>query len=156
MAELTLDLLKTRHPALIHTGISRMHEPTLFKASEILDALLEIRNKTLVHLWGYDPNVSNKEHYSGRALDFMVHSDTDAGHFIADYAIANEERLGLVHILWRQRIYRGPSSTSLNPKSAWYPMADRGNSTANHMDHPHIFFDESSYIPDPSVAGRGC
>lgn len=156
MAELTLDLLKTRHPALIHTGISRMHEPTLFKASEILDALLEIRNKTLVHLWGYDPKVSNKEHNSGRALDFMVHNDTDAGNFIADYVIANEERFGLIHVLWQKRIYRGPASTSTNPKSAWYPMADRETSTANHMDHPHVYFAETAYIPLPDLALEGC
>lgn len=143
----TAAALVTRHPALRHTGTSRMHLPTLQKAGEILDDLKTKRGKTLAHVWGYDPNTGNTEHHSGRALDFMVHSDRAAGDHIANYVIANKERLGLIHIIWRQRIYRGPRSTSKNPKGAWYKMADRGNPTQNHMDHPHVWFAATGYTP---------
>lgn len=158
MAELTLDLLKTRHPALIHTGISRMHEPTLFKAAEILDALLAGQHIRLNHLWGYDPNPANKEHHSGRAIDFMVHKDKDAGDFISEYVIANEKRLGLIHVLWQQKIYRGPESTSSNPKGYWQPMALRANGdpTQNHMDHPHIWFADTDYNSRTVLQSEGC
>lgn len=143
----TAAALVTRHPALRHTGTSKMHLPTLRKAGEILDDLEAGRGKTLAHVWGYDPNTRNTEHHSGRALDFMVHNDRAAGDHIANYVIANKERLGLIHIIWRQRIYRGPRSTSKNPKGAWYKMADRGDPTQNHMDHPHAWFAATGYTP---------
>ena len=143
----TAAALVTRHPALRHTGTSRMHLPALQKAGEILDDLKTRRAKTLAHVWGYDPNTSNTEHHSGRALDFMVHNDRAAGDHIANYIIAHKERLGLVHVIWRQRIYRGPRSTSSNPKGVWQAMADRGNPTQNHMDHPHVWFAATGYTP---------
>lgn len=143
-------MVTSKHPALTHTGVAKMHYPALLKAAEVLDALKTGRSKTLKHVWGYDPNTSNKEHNSGRALDFMVHSDRAAGDYIADYIIANKQRLGLIHIIWRQRIYRGPYSTSSNPKGVWQGMADRGSTTQNHMDHPHVWFAGTSYTPlDP-------
>lgn len=143
----TASALVTRHPALRHTGTAKMHLPTLQKAGEILDDLKTRRAKTLAHVWGYDPNTGNTEHHSGRALDFMVHNDRAAGDHIANYIIAHKERLGLVHIIWRQRIYRGPRSTSKNPKGVWQAMADRGNPTQNHMDHPHAWFAATGYTP---------
>lgn len=143
----TAAALVARHPALRHTGTSRMHLPTLQKAGEILDDLKTRRGKTLAHVWGFDPNTGNTEHHSGRALDFMVHSDRAAGDHIANYVIAHKERLGLIHIIWRQRIYRGPRSTSKNPKGVWQKMADRGNPTQNHMDHPHAWFAATGYTP---------
>lgn len=139
--------LTTRHPALRHTGTARMHAPTLYKAAEILDDLNRARGKTLAHVWGYDPNAGNKEHHSGRALDFMVHSDRAAGDHIANYVIKHKARLGLIHVIWRQRIYRGPRSTSTNPKGVWQGMADRGDPTQNHMDHPHVWLAATAYIP---------
>lgn len=151
MTQATISMLTSRHPALTYTGTSRMHLPTLHKAAEVLDNLLATRNKRLAHVWGYDPNVNNKEHHSGRALDFMVHSDRAAGDQIANYVIANKDRLGLVHIIWRQRIYRGPKSTSTNPKGVWQAMADRGSTTQNHMDHPHVLFAATSYTPPKST-----
>lgn len=147
--------LTDRHPALIHTGTSKMNFNVLQIGAEILDALLAVQNVTLNHLWGYDPNVYNTEHHSGQALDFMVHRDRTAGDFIADYVIGHEERLALIHILWRQRIYRGPMSKSQNEKGVWMPMEDRGTSTKNHMDHPHAFFMGTPYILYPTNRG-GC
>lgn len=133
-------------PALAYTAPARMHEPTLLKAVEILTELYEAREKTLDHVWGYSHDVTNKEHHSARALDFMVPSDKATGDWIADYIIAHAERLGLIHIIWYQRIWRGPYSTSLNPKGVWQDMADRDSPTQNHLDHPHVWFSDVPYI----------
>ena len=84
-------------------------------------------------VWGYSPGA---EHGTGRALDFMVTADTSVGDVIADYVWEHRERLGLVHVIWRQRI----RSTVVSP-GVWRRMADRGSPTENHMDHPHCFFD---------------
>lgn len=139
--------LTSRHPALKYTGTSNMRASALYKAGEVLDDLLRVRGKKLTHVWGYDPNAGNKEHHTGRALDFMVHSDRAAGDHIANYVIKHGSRLGLVHVIWRQRIYRGPYSTSTNPKGVWQGMADRGNPTQNHMDHPHVWLADTAYKP---------
>lgn len=147
---ITASDLVARFPALRHTGIARMHVPTLYKAAEILEHLHARLGKTLTHVWGYDPDAGNKEHHTGRALDFMTFADRTAGDVIAAYVIANAERLGLVHILWKQRIYRGPYSTSHRPKGIWQEMADRGSTTQNHFDHPHVWFTDSIYVPPPT------
>lgn len=151
----TIRELTTKHPALIHTGTSKMNFNVLQVGSEILDSLKAEMKVTLAHIWGYDPNVYNKEHHSGQALDFMVHQDRTAGDFIADYVIGHEERLALIHVLWRQRIYRGPASLSQNEKGIWMPMEARDTSTENHMDHPHVFLADSPYILYPTNRG-GC
>src|SRR5699024_4508114 len=44
-------------------------------------------------------------------------------------------RYDLTHIIWRQRI----RSTKISP-GVWRHMPNRGGVTANHMDHPHLFF----------------
>lgn len=85
-------------------------------------------------IWGYDSNPSNTEHHSGRALDFMVTADPAVGDLIADYVWKHRKRLGLKHVIWKQRI----KSTSVQP-GVWRKMANRGSPTNNHMDHPHVF-----------------
>ena len=70
-------------------------------------------------------------HPSGLALDYMVLSNTALGDAIAQYHIANWDRLGVDYIIWQQRMLSSPTGT-------WKPMADRGSTTANHMDHPHV------------------
>jgi hypothetical protein len=72
---------------------------------------------------------STSYHPSGRALDFMVGRAT--GDAIADYALANRARLGVIEVIWRQRINFG---------SGWRPMENRGSATANHFDHVHLSF----------------
>ncbi|GAA4892763.1 coiled-coil domain-containing protein [Streptomonospora salina] len=81
------------------------------------------------------------EHGSGRACDFMMSaggaspsaSDRGLGQSIADYAQANADRLGVMYIIWEQRIWH-----SANPGAGWEMMNDRGSVTANHYDHVHI------------------
>lgn len=143
----TTNELALQYPALVHTGMTKMDFDTLLRGAEILTALYGAKAKVLNHVWGYDPDVTNKEHHSGRALDFMVHGDKPAGDWIADYIIEHAERLGLIHVIWYQRIWRGPYSTSTNPKGVWQDMADRGSPTKNHLDHPHAWFADTTYVP---------
>ncbi|ANY05523.1 hypothetical protein AFB00_03515 [Pseudonocardia sp. HH130630-07] len=70
------------------------------------------------------------DHPSGKALDFMV--DRATGDRLAEYAMANQDSLGISYVIWRQRIDTG---------SGWETQEDRGGETANHMDHVHISFD---------------
>ena len=70
----------------------------------------------------------------GRAADFMVYTDRTKGDAVAQYVIDNAARLGVESVIWRQRI-AGPWTGW-----AWRGMEDRGSTTANHMDHPHVAF----------------
>ncbi len=71
------------------------------------------------------------DHGSGLALDFMVYDDAALGDQVANYLLANKDRLGVYYVIWQQRINFG---------SGWQYMEDRGSPTANHMDHPHASF----------------
>jgi hypothetical protein len=84
---------------------------------------------------------SDGEHPLGRACDFMLStggvmpaaSSIQLGYDIAAWAQANASRLGIMYIIYRQRIWDIRSGSS-----AWVPMEDRGSITANHYDHVHI------------------
>ncbi|WP_239115307.1 coiled-coil domain-containing protein [Planotetraspora kaengkrachanensis] len=84
-------------------------------------------------------NESSGEHPLGRACDFMMSSggsmptaDMKAlGDSLAAWAIKNGAKLGVMYVIWRQRIYNLGSP-------GWRSMADRGGITANHYDHVHI------------------
>jgi hypothetical protein len=79
------------------------------------------------------------EHGKGRACDFMESTggnmptaDRQAhGDRVAAYAIQNASRLGIMYVIWKQRIYdmRRPG---------WRMMENRGGVTANHFDHVHV------------------
>jgi hypothetical protein len=81
------------------------------------------------------------EHPLGRACDFMLStggvmptaSNIARGYAIAAWAQANASRLGIMYIIYRQKMW------DIRMASAgWIPMADRGSITANHYDHVHI------------------
>ena len=55
------------------------------------------------------------------------------GYDIAEWAQANASRLGIMYIIYRQRIWDVRMASS-----GWVPMEDRGSITANHYDHVHI------------------
>jgi hypothetical protein len=84
---------------------------------------------------------SSGEHPLGRACDFMLSTGgalpTSArvklGYDIAAWAQANAARLGIMYIIYRQRIWDIRMASS-----GWVLMADRGSITANHFDHVHI------------------
>ena len=81
------------------------------------------------------------EHPLGRACDFMLSSGgvmptasaIQKGYDIAAWAQANAARLGIMYIIYRQRIWDVRMASS-----GWVPMEDRGSITANHYDHVHI------------------
>nr|WP_285761988.1 hypothetical protein [Nocardiopsis ansamitocini] len=81
------------------------------------------------------------EHGSGRACDFMMSAGGAApsaanqqlGTQIAEYAKNNADRLGVMYVIWEQKIW-----DSRNPGAGWKPMSDRGSITQNHYDHPHV------------------
>ena len=84
---------------------------------------------------------SSGEHPLGRACDFMLSSggvlpsaaNVQRGYDIAGWAQANAARLGIMYIIYRQRIWDIRMASS-----GWVPMEDRGSITANHFDHVHI------------------
>jgi hypothetical protein len=74
-------------------------------------------------------------HPHGLAIDVMIpDARSTAGKEIGDevlaYVMANAERFGLEHAIWRQTIYR--------PDGSKKAMSDRGSDTANHYDHVHV------------------
>lgn len=79
------------------------------------------------------------EHPLGRACDFMLSrggampsaAEVARGHLIAAWAIKNAKRLGIMYVIYRQRIWHVRNG-------GWRVMSDRGGTTANHYDHPHI------------------
>ena len=88
----------------------------------------------------YRPGTSG-EHPLGRACDFMLSSggvmpsasNVQLGYQVAAWAQANASRLGIMYVIYRQRIW------DIRMASAgWVLMADGGSITANHFDHVHI------------------
>lgn len=78
---------------------------------------------------------SLKWHPHGLAIDVMIPDPRSAagqelGDKVVAYVLANAERFGLEHAIWRQTIYRANGSKKV--------MSDRGGDTANHYDHVHI------------------
>ena len=83
-----------------------------------------------------------KWHPNGLAIDVMIpnyHTDEgiELGNQIAGYALANAERFGVLHVIWRRGFYPGIGAPS------W--TADYGNETANHFDHVHIATNGGGY-----------
>ncbi|ORB87764.1 glycoside hydrolase [Mycobacterium kansasii] len=83
-----------------------------------------------------------KWHPNGLAIDVMIpNHDAPAGielgNQIAGYALANAKRWGVLHVIWRQKIYPGIGAPS------W--TADYGSETLNHYDHVHIATDGGGY-----------
>lgn len=81
-------------------------------------------------------------HPDGLAIDVMIpNSDTpegiELGNQIAGYALANAEKWGVLHVIWRQGFYPGIGAPS------W--MANYGSLTANHFDHVHIATNGGGY-----------
>lgn len=119
-------------------SLSKVSGATRSKSREIFDAA-KAAGHDIWYMWGYDGDASNTEHHSGRALDLMV-KNHEIGQWIRDYVWRNRERLDLQHVIWEQHI----TSTVTSPGSV-RKMADRGNTTANHMDHVHVLFFDGAY-----------
>ena len=98
-------------------------------------------------MWGMGPG---NEHGSGLALDLMVRNEA-AGDFLRNYIWRHRARLRLRHVIWEQHI----TSTVVQP-GVRRKMADRGNTTANHYDHVHVWFYAGAYRkPTTSSSSSG-
>ncbi len=129
-------------------GLGQVTPATRLKAAEVV-AAAGAAGITLDIVWGYNP-ASRPEHSSGRAVDFMVGFDTKSktdGDWIADYVWRHRNRLGVKHIIWWQRIISTVVRTGV-----WRSMADRGNATVNHKDHPHVWFLSDAYTAPSASA----
>jgi hypothetical protein len=120
-------------------SLSKVDGATRKRAREIFDAA-QAAGYDIWYMWGYDNDPSNTEHHSGRALDLMV-KNHETGQWIRDYIWRNRERLSVQHVIWEQHI----TSTVTQPGVVRL-MADRGNTTANHMDHNHVLFFDADYV----------
>ncbi|MEQ4726045.1 hypothetical protein [Nonomuraea sp. B19D2] len=95
------------------------------------------KNFKLPHEVGCFRSGSSGEHPLGRACDFMMSTggtmpsavDNALGDRIAEWALKNQDKLGVKYVIWKQRINMG---------SGWRAMSDRGSITENHYDHVHI------------------
>lgn len=124
----------------------------------------EIANRWTIHyMWGIG---GSGHHAAGRALDIMTLTRdqsalrTRMGNEIAAYLQDNAGRLGILYIIWRQRIWNHSfaSDRSRTSWSHWRRMADRGSPTENHEDHVHVSFDANPRpyrAPDGSAPPSG-
>jgi hypothetical protein len=123
----------------VSSRLGNVQPATRSIAQEIYEAA-DAAGHEIWFMWGIGPS---SEHSTGRALDLMVRNKA-AGDFIRNYVWEHRERLRLRHVIWWQAI----TSTVTQP-GVVRQMADRGNNTANHKDHPHILVLPGEYQPLP-------
>lgn len=127
------------------TNMGSVKPATLDRSREVVQQAAQA-GYILTYVWGYDPNVGNTEHHSGLAADFMVFSNKVAGDWIYKYLWDNRVRLRVRHIIWQQSI----TSTVVSP-GVRRAMENRGNTTANHRDHVHVFYLDAKAYVKPGV-----
>ncbi len=79
------------------------------------------------------------DHGSGNAVDVMTYDNTQLGQEVADYATSNMEANNISYVIYQQKFY-APTDNKYGPAYTWNEMEDRGDATANHMDHVHVSF----------------
>ena len=79
------------------------------------------------------------DHGSGNAVDVMTYDNTQLGQEVADYATSNMEANNISYVIYQQKFY-APTNNIYGPAYTWNEMPDRGDATANHMDHVHVSF----------------
>jgi hypothetical protein len=126
--------------------LARFHPQSPVIGASITPRMLAVKNAVDLR-FGPFPAIgcyraeASGEHPLGRACDFMLSSGgvmpsapwVQRGYAIASWAQANAAKLGIMYIIYRQRIW------DIRMASAgWVQMPDRGSITANHYDHVHI------------------
>ncbi len=114
--------------------------PNITPRMQTVKDAIDTRFGPFVDIGCYRPEATG-EHPLGRACDFMLSTGgvmptpakIQLGYQIAAWAQANASRLGIMYIIYRQKIWDIRMASS-----GWVPMADRGSITANHYDHVHI------------------
>lgn len=76
-------------------------------------------------------HATNSDHYTGHAIDVMTGANPNAGkgELIAQWTLANANRLGVKYIIWNRRI------TNLDSRG-WRSYSG----VSPHTDHVHISF----------------
>ncbi len=105
----------------------------------LVKTLIEKRFEVPFGIGCYRAIQDGGQHPLGRACDFMLSrggampsgEEIERGHEIAKWATKNARRLGIMYVIYRQRIWHVSTG-------GWRVMTDRGGTTANHYDHPHI------------------
>lgn len=110
---------------------------------KIAEEIYEAAKKAGHEIWFIWGMGESAEHRTGRALDLMIRNKA-GGDWIRNYIWAHRKRLRLVHVIWWQHI----TSTVVQPGVVRH-MENRGNATANHYDHLHLFLFEGAYQPPP-------
>lgn len=124
--------------------LGKIKPETLAIVKEIFNAAT-LAKVDIWFMWGLG---DGPEHSTGCAIDFMIRNHA-GGQFVRDYIWRNRERLRLKHVIWEQHI----TSTVYRP-GVVVKMEDRGNSTANHMDHVHMLNFPGVYRPVPPSAPK--
>jgi len=120
----------TTKPSRACSSVLDGTKPHVAQVGNYLDGLFPIDS-----IGGRASRSGTSDHPGGLALDFMV--DTATGNKLAEFVLANQSRLGVKYVIWRQRY---------NDGSGWSMMEDRGSATANHYDHVHVSFLTSARV----------
>jgi hypothetical protein len=91
-------------------------------------------------------HVTNSDHYKGLALDLMTGANPNAGkgNMIAEWTLANAQRLSVKYIIWNRRIHK------LDNKG-W----TKYSGSSPHTDHVHISFHATPGSGGSSTASNG-
>lgn len=130
--------------ASVSKQIGKVKPETKSIAQEVYEAAKKAGYE-IWYIWGMG---TSAEHKTGLALDLMVRNEA-AGGWVRNYLWNNRSRLRLKHVIWEQHI----TSTVVQP-GVRRKMEDRGNSTANHFDHNHVWLFEGSYRKPTSSAPK--
>lgn len=113
---------------------------------------LEILHKYPVYFpWGEG---GSGDHKAGKALDFPTYEygggvnkpgplRVSMGYQLADELWVRRAELSVAYVIYRQHIISINPSGKYGDAGIWNEMEDRGDMTANHMDHVHVSFKES-------------
>ena len=74
---------------------------------------------------------SSGYHGSGQAIDAMISGE--AGWDVANWARENASSLGVVEVIYQQKIW-----TSQRSGDGWRSVSSRGSASADHYDHVHV------------------
>ncbi|OHU76155.1 hypothetical protein BKG84_24795 [Mycobacteroides chelonae] len=107
----------------------KLQRKTILAARAISAAFPEIKS-----IGGFRAD-SLKWHPNGLAIDVMIPNPTSPqgialGQRVLNFVLANQQKFGLDHAIWRQTMHIPGRAPSL--------MENRGGATANHMDHVHL------------------
>lgn len=135
------EYLTDAEPKTAGAGVPASAQDSCPQAAAIESGLTSKSVKALRAICNRYPEVKNYHgrrsgggdsyHSSGRAIDVMISGE--AGWDIARWLRSNASELGVIEVIYQQKIW-----TSQRSGEGWRKMSDRGSVTANHYDHVHV------------------